>query len=82
MSGSAEADQELAAWVARACAELGLAPLSVGERDAILDLARDVAHNVTRPGAPVTAFLLGVAVGRGADLEEARSRLVALASGR
>ncbi|MEV4507683.1 DUF6457 domain-containing protein [Dactylosporangium sp. NPDC049525] len=71
-------DQELAAWVVRACAELGLEPLSVGEQDAILDLAREVAHNVARPGAPVTAFLLGVAVGRGADLEEARSRLVAL----
>ena len=71
-------DPELAAWVVRACAELGLEPLSAGEQDAILDLARDVAHNVTRPGAPVTAFLLGVAVGRGADLEEAKARLVAL----
>jgi hypothetical protein len=75
-------EQELAAWVVQACAELGLAPLSVGEQDVILDLAREVAHNVARPGAPVTAFLLGVAVGRGADLEEARARLVALVRGR
>ena len=77
MSGN-PVDQELAAWVVRACAALGLEPLSVGEQDAILDLAREVAHNVARPGAPVTAFLLGVAVGRGADLEATRSRLVAL----
>jgi hypothetical protein len=30
----------------------------------VLDLARDVAHGVTRPAAPVTAFLLGLAAGR------------------
>jgi hypothetical protein len=59
-----------------------MAPLSVGEQDAILDLAREVAHHVVRPGAPVTAFLLGVAVGRGADLEETQARLVALVTGR
>ena len=47
-----------------------------------LDLAREVAHNVVRPGAPVTAFLLGVAVGRGADLEETRARLAGWVSGR
>lgn len=73
---------ELAEWVVEACAELGLEPLSAGEQAAILDLARDVAHNVARPGAPLTAFLLGVAVGRGADMEEARARLVALVTGR
>ncbi|GAB3867361.1 DUF6457 domain-containing protein [Dactylosporangium cerinum] len=80
--GGSVGDEELAAWVVRACAELGLEPLGVGERDAILDLARDVAHHVVRPGAPVTAFLLGVAVGRGADLEETRARLAALVRGR
>lgn len=30
----------------------------------ILDLARDVAHAVERPAAPVTAFLIGRAVER------------------
>lgn len=33
----------------------------------VLDLARDVAHGVMRPAAPLTTYLLGVAVGRGAD---------------
>ena len=30
----------------------------------VLDFARDVAQGVARPGAPVGAFLAGVAVGR------------------
>jgi hypothetical protein len=33
----------------------------------VLDLTSDVAHGVSRPGAPVTAFLVGVAAGRAAD---------------
>lgn len=33
----------------------------------VLDLARDVAHGVERPAAPLTTFLLGVAVGRADD---------------
>ena len=35
--------------------------------DTILDVARDAAHNVERPAAPVTTYLLGVAVARGVD---------------
>jgi hypothetical protein len=64
-------------WIATACAELGLEQSVVDER-AVLDLARDVAHRVDRPAAPVTAFLLGVAVGSGQDLSQAAGRLVAL----
>jgi Domain of unknown function (DUF6457) len=64
-------------WIATACAELGLEQSVVDER-AVLDLARDVAHRVDRPAAPVTAFLLGVAVGSGQDLGQAAARLVAL----
>nr|MDT0663160.1 DUF6457 domain-containing protein [Micromonospora sp. DSM 115978] len=61
-----------------AAAELGLDPADV-DVSLVLDLARDVAHHVVRPGAPVTAYLLGVAVGRGADPAEAAARLAALA---
>ncbi len=53
-------------WVTAACAELGLDPAEVPV-PTVLDLARDVAHQVLRPGAPVSAYLLGLAVGRGAD---------------
>ena len=66
-------------WIQDACAELGLDP-SVAATRAVLDLARDVAHAVERPAAPLTAYLLGVAVGRGADLPTASARLSALAA--
>jgi Domain of unknown function (DUF6457) len=51
-------------WIEAACAELDIDAALV-DRRMILDLARDAAHQVDRPAAPVTAFLLGVAVGRG-----------------
>ena len=69
---------ELDAWVAAACAELGLGPQDVSVK-AVLDVARDVAHQVTRPGAPVSAYLMGLAVGRGADPSDVAERLSALA---
>lgn len=31
---------------------------------AVLDRVRDVAHDVVRPGAPLTAFLVGLAAGQ------------------
>jgi len=66
-------------WIEAACAELGVDRVSVDER-AILDLARDAAHQVDRPAAPVTAFLLGLAVGGGQQLADAADRLTALAA--
>src|SRR6266542_2160752 len=65
---------ELDRWLAAASAELGLEPRDV-ESKAVLDVARDVAHQVLRPGAPVTAYLIGVAVGRGADAADAAARV-------
>lgn len=65
-------------WTETVCAELGLAAEDV-DRDLILDLARDVAHGVARPGAPLTAYLLGLAVGRGAPARETAARLSELA---
>ncbi|SCG48279.1 DUF6457 domain-containing protein [Micromonospora halophytica] len=65
-------------WVTAACAELGLDPADVPV-PTVLELAKDVAHQVLRPGAPVSAYLLGIVVGRGADPVEAAARLSALA---
>lgn len=65
-------------WAAAASRQLGL-DHAKEETALVLDLARDVAHHVLRPGAPVTAYLLGVAVGRGADPADAAARLTALA---
>jgi hypothetical protein len=69
---------ELDAWIAAACQELGLKPDDV-RATTVLDVARDVAHQVVRPGAPVSAYLMGVAVGRGADPSDVAGRLSALA---
>lgn len=66
-------------WVTAVCAELGLDPAEASV-PTVLDLARDVAHQVVRPGAPVTAYLLGMAVGRGADPTAVAARLSGLAA--
>jgi|tagenome__1003787_1003787.scaffolds.fasta_scaffold20406968_2 hypothetical protein len=65
-------------WVEAAGRELGLDPAEV-PTNAILDLARDVARGVVRPGAPVTAYLMGLAVGRGAQPTDVADRLSELA---
>lgn len=67
MTGSKDA-QALAEWVAAVAQELGIDGVDNGAIvDMVLDLTADVAHGVSRPGAPVTAFLVGVAAGRAAD---------------
>lgn len=65
-------------WTEAVCADLGLDP---GDADvtAVLDLTRDVAHGVARPAAPLTAYLVGVAVGRGRSIQEATASVAALA---
>jgi hypothetical protein len=70
----------LQGWTEAACAELGV-HVDDGTIRAVLDLARDVAHQVERPAAPVSAFLLGLAVGGGKALDEAAGQLGALAQG-
>jgi hypothetical protein len=55
---------ELEAWLAEAGAKLGVDPAVLARcTDPLLDLVRDVAHGVSRPGAPLTAFLVGLAAG-------------------
>lgn len=71
---------ELDSWVAAAASELALDPAEV-DVTRVLDVARDVAHQVIRPGAPVTAYLMGLAVGRGADPADVAGRLQTLALG-
>jgi len=64
-------------WTAAVCADLGV---DRPDAKAILDLARDVAHAVDRPAAPLTAYLVGVAVGRGRDPRDAMERVSRLAA--
>jgi Domain of unknown function (DUF6457) len=54
-------------WVDELCAEFGIEDdLDV---DAILDLARDAAHDVERRAAPITTFIAGLAAGRSAEAD-------------
>jgi Domain of unknown function (DUF6457) len=64
-------------WIAAVRNELHVDPV---DTDLVLDVARDVAHGVARPAAPLTAYLLGLAVGRGADPREAAAAVTALAT--
>jgi hypothetical protein len=66
------------AWITSVSTELNL-PADV-DVDVILDVARVAAHSVERPAAPVTTFLLGVAVARGMDVSEAAAKIETLAA--
>ena len=66
----------LGSWTDAVCDELGLAgPV---DRRLVLELAREVAHGVARPAAPLTAYLLGLAVGAGASPGEAAAQITRL----
>jgi hypothetical protein len=62
-------------WIDEVCDALDI-EVEVDEA-LVLDVARDAAHNVERPAAPITTYLLGYAAGlREAD-PEAVERLAA-----
>ena len=67
-------------WSEALCAELGLDPAEASQT-VVLNLARVAAHTVDRPAAPLTAYFLGVAVGRGEPLAETAQRIQQLARG-
>ncbi len=66
-------------WMTAAAASLELT--DEVDQQLLLDVARDVAHGVVRPAAPLTTYLMGVAVGRGADPAEAAALVTELAKG-
>jgi hypothetical protein len=55
-------DSVLVTWAQGLAAELGIE--QVLDVDAVLDLAADAAHGIVRPAAPLTTYLVGVAVGQ------------------
>jgi molybdopterin-guanine dinucleotide biosynthesis protein A len=68
---------DMQSWLDAVKKDLGLdAEVDV---ELILDVAKDAAHNVQRPAAPVTTYLLGLAVGAGASPAEAAAKITALA---
>ena len=71
---------ELKQWLTNLAAELDISdiPLDDDGVHTLLDLARDSAHEVERVAAPLTTFLVGIAVGRGATLERTAAAATAL----
>jgi hypothetical protein len=59
----------LTTWITALADELGVDPGRV-DQSLLLDVARDAAHGVARPAAPLTTFLVGYAAGlRGGSAE-------------
>ncbi|GMA34271.1 DUF6457 domain-containing protein [Demequina litorisediminis] len=56
-------------WVEALAGELGI-DTAVVDVQRLLDVARDAAHAVARPSAPLTTFLIGYAVGQAAIAED------------
>lgn len=77
-----EHDHVLDEWITAVKDELGIdLEVDIG---ALLDLARDAAHGVARPAAPLTTFLVGYAAARASGgpeaVAEATRKAVALAA--
>lgn len=77
-------DNSLERWVQALSAELDI---EVEDLDvqALLDVARDAAHSVVRPAAPLSTFLVGYAAGlraaKGDDIGRECAAASALATG-
>jgi Domain of unknown function (DUF6457) len=71
---------ELKQWLTTLSAELGTSDVTMDDAAirTVLDLARDSAHEIERVAAPLTTFLVGIAVGRGAPLGTAATTATTL----
>ena len=50
---------------------LQVAPLSADDQRLLLDCARDVAHSTQRRHAPLSTFMIGLALGQAGDTDRA-----------
>ena len=71
---------DLTQWLTRLGTELGTDDVDLDEATVtqLLDLTREAAHGVERVAGPLTTFLVGVAVGRGARTADAAETAQAL----
>jgi hypothetical protein len=71
--------EALDVWLSALATKLDLAPddIPVG---LLLDVARDVAHSVARPAAPLSTFLVGLAAARNGGTQADIADAAALAS--
>lgn len=68
MTDEAARMAQMRRWLDAVCAGLGVDPALLDDTvPHLLGLVRDVAHGPSRPGAPLTAFLVGLAAGRASD---------------
>ncbi len=68
-------------WIEAVVSELSLQGVVVSDSlmKEILAVARDAAHNVERPAAPLSTYLMGIAVAQGADPADVAQRVGQLA---
>lgn len=71
---------DLTQWLTRLSTELGTDDVVLDDAavTTLLDLTREAAHGVERVAGPLTTFLVGVAVGRGAEVAAAAEAALAL----
>lgn len=69
-------------WLRELCDALDLPAELAAHRALILDVARDAAHGVARPAAPLTTFLVGYAAGQAGNADEAVRQAAAIATER
>lgn len=71
-------------WVTELCTALDV-PTDAVDVSALLDLARDAAHHVERPAAPLTTYIVGLAAGKAggdaATIADLTARATRLARG-
>jgi len=68
------ADGDVGIWLGEVAGALDVTledVLPAATQDELLTLTGDVAHNVVRLAVPLSSYLIGVAVGRGASPDEA-----------
>jgi len=68
------AEADIGVWLGEVGGALGVPVEDVLPeelRSRLLDLTGDIAHNVVRLAVPLTSYLIGVAVGRGASPADA-----------
>ncbi len=69
-------ESSMTLWITQLAAELGVdPPVEIAD---LLDATRNIAHNVSRPAAPLTLYVLGLAAASGVDQAELVARVDAL----
>lgn len=68
-------------WLDTVCAELGVDRALLAEVSGpMLDLITKVARGASRPGAPMSAFVLGLATQAGDDADQIKERIARISA--